>query len=716
MKSYFSNKNVALVFLLVFFLTFSGCSAKTPAQKSLGADADYFIGLKLLEEGKQKEAINKFSHCVKKGTYYCAKESAIKLCGFGSLQEKNEACMRLVEKFPEEDTILIAVRQFVESEEVSKVIEYTSGLNFENASNELIRMRLEALDKRNDSKYQNEVYKWFTSRPLSQEHYQFYRDYYKHPDFEQENVVCTPHQYAINYRIELYKRNYTFTFENSNTLINWMENGSILPNEQLASDLGKSFLYGSMRFANNAQTFKSLAEKFAQTPMAYYFWFYASRLYEKGGVYYSQTKNCFQQAIETATTPDQKDNALWYLLNSSLNTNLDFILNSIANYAKSWSNPDYFDDFFETLIQSLFISGKWATFYDLYTSLDGYASNEIVAQLAYIYGRLVQEGLVTFEMTGRDSELDARTAFQRALKADSKTYYKILAATKLGLPANQFEKEMQETSYIKTQTSNIPAQNTDEQNLAAEHILTGCVLFGFPDMIYPLWQNISSKGVSTDTAFYISDFLQKCSTGQDDYFQQSLRIASRAASMASRPLKKEELLLVYPQNYLNFVDTSCKKYDIKKSVVFSLIRSESFFDPDVISSAGAIGLTQLMELTSGDIARRLKYKEYSLEDPETNIDFGTYYLSELIRRCDGSYLQAFFAYNAGITRVRRWLQSSLVEFGKKKDMPLDLFLETLPYSETREYGRKLISAGVMYEWLYDQNMQPYEEIVNTYVK
>lgn len=706
MKSYRFTKNFAFVFLTVFFLIFSACSAKTAAQKELGADADYFMGLKLLEEGKQKEAINKFNHCVKKGTYYCAKQSAIKLCEFGSLQDKNEACLRLVSKFPEQDTLLLAVRQFFESSEINKIIEYTSNLDFEKANNELICLRLQALDKRNDAKYQSEVYKWFTSRQLSQEHYQFYRDYYKHPDFEQENVVCTPHQFAINYRIELYKRNYTFTFENASTLINWMENGAIAPNEQLASDLGKSFLYGSMKFANNAQTFKTLAEKFANTPMAYYFWFYAGRLFEKGGVYYSQTKTCFQNAIQTATSPEQKDNALWYLLNSSLNTNLDFILNSIGDYAKTWSNPEYFDDFFETLIQSLFISGKWSTFYDLYTSIDGYASNEIVAQLAYIYGRLVQEGLVTQEMTGRDPDLDARAAFQRALKADSKTYYKILAANKLGLPAAQFEKEMQETGYITSET----------ENLAAEHILTGCVLFGFPDMIYPLWQELSSKGISTETAFYISDFLQKCSTGEDDYLQQSLRIACRAASMTNRPLKKEELMLVYPENFTNFVDTSCKKYDIKKSVVFSLIRSESFFDPDVISSAGAIGLTQLMELTSGDIARRLKYKEYSLEDPQTNIDFGTYYLSELIRRCDGSYLQAFFAYNAGITRVRRWLQSSLVEFGKKKDMPLDLFLETLPYAETREYGRKLISAGVMYEWLYDKDMQPYDEIVNTFVK
>ena len=140
--------------------------------------------------------------------------------------------------------------------------------------------------------------------------------------------------------------------------------------------------------------------------------------------------------------------------------------------------------------------------------------------------------------------------------------------------------------------------------------------------------------------------------------------------------------------------------------MYALIRSESFFNADVMSSAGAIGLTQLMEFTGSDIARRFKMQDYSLTDPETNINFGTYYLSSLISRCDNSSLLGFFSYNAGITRVRRWLQSSLIEFGKKSNMPLDLFLETIPFAETREYGRKLVSATIAYDWLNDPHNFP----------
>ena len=62
-------------------------------------------------------------------------------------------------------------------------------------------------------------------------------------------------------------------------------------------------------------------------------------------------------------------------------------------------------------------------------------------------------------------------------------------------------------------------------------------------------------------------------------------------------------------------------------------------------------------------------------------------------------MDAFYAYNAGINRIRKWKQSSAYVLGIKV-LPEDLFLETIPYTETREYGRKLVSATNLYELLY----------------
>ena len=68
-------------------------------------------------------------------------------------------------------------------------------------------------------------------------------------------------------------------------------------------------------------------------------------------------------------------------------------------------------------------------------------------------------------------------------------------------------------------------------------------------------------------------------------------------------------------------------------------------------------------------------------------------------------------------RVRQWLNTSILGFGKKSTMPADLFLETLPYTETREYGRKLVSASIMYKTLYSKNPdKDFKEIIELLLK
>ena len=698
--------------LLVSFFVLSAVSCKaapTPeGQKKFGDDADYFIGLRLLQEGNEKAAREKFKRCIKKGTPVCAQKSAEALCSFGNLQEKNAAAENLLKLFPGEESLLIAARQFASANEINRLIETTAGLDFSTAKNEVIRLRLEAMGRRGDSAYESEVYRWFTQRPLSTEHYQFYRDSYKHPDFEgvyeSQNLEeatalsYTPQQFAIHYRIESYKRNYSYTMQTSAKLASYFTDGSLAPAPQLVSDFGKNYLYGSMDFARNAAYFRQLAQTFAASPAEFYFWFYAGRFYEKAGTYYRQSRTCFESAMAAASSASQKDNALWYLLNTSLNFSMDFIIDSIGEYARQWTDCEYFEDFFEQLVTALLAAGRWNEFGKIYKAIDGYASDLTTAQFAYIYGRLIQEGLAAGDDT------DAQAAFKRACQGGSSVYYKTLAAYHLNIGAQPIA--LRDILCEPTSTKKAD-RNAPQVNPALETLFLGYAYFGFPELIYPEWQKSQGQNLSTETNLYLAEFLSKCAEPEkNDYYTQSLRIAARAQRNANRILSRNELSLVYPNYYSEHVSKYCEEYKVSESVMYALIRSESFFDADVTSSAGAIGLTQLMEFTASDIAHRFKMPDYSLTDPETNIRFGTWYLSSLISRCDDSPLLGFFSYNAGITRVRRWLQSSLIEFGKKSNMPLDLFLETVPFAETREYGRKLISASIAYEWLANpQNFQ-----------
>lgn len=708
---------IALLFFLIFSTT--GCPAESDAQKIYGSDSDYFIGLSLLSEGNEKEARSRFNNCIKKGTYYCAKRSAEALCSFGNIQEKNIAAENLIKKFPDEDSLLIAAKQFKSSGEINRLIECTENLDFKSSKNELIRLRLEAMGRRGDTAFEAEVFRWFTECPISTDHYQFYRDFYAHPDFEKELVYpesnlpesqtaaepsYTPQQFAMHFRIETYKRNYSYTVLYTKKLLEFFEAGSLTPQPQLVSDMGKSFLYGSMDFAKNAVKCQQLAELYRATPAEFYFWFYAGRLYDKAGIYYKQAKSSFENAMLAAADGSQKDNALWYLLNTALNFSMDSILSSIGEYSRQWEDAEYFEDFFEMLVTSLLAAGRWNEFGRIYKVIDGYASDLTVAQFAYIYGRLIQEGLA------QGSESDVTAAFERACKSGTSMYYKVLAAYRLGIKQKDFLGNAQLSEIL-----NASGGKSGTADDAAGKLLTGYAYFGFPQYIYSEWQKFPAGTISDDVNFYLADFLAKCADKDNGkYYTQSLRIASRAQLYSKAALSKEEMALVYPTFYNNFVSEYCKNYGLDESVMYSLIRSESFFEADVVSSAGAVGLTQLMEFTAGDIAARFKMSGYSLTDPETNIRFGTWYLANLISRCDDSLLLGFFSYNAGISRVRRWLQSSLTEFGKKSNMPLDLFLETLPFAETREYGRKLISVAAAYEWIYDT--QNYDSMVEELLK
>lgn len=675
-----------LLLLQIIFTT--GCnetSATTP-QEEFPADKDYFLGLQYLQKGQENEAILKFKNCFNSGSTYCAKRSIECLATLGSVQDRNNTCELMIQRFPETETKIIAAKQFYSADEINKVISLTEDINIKEDNNELIKLRFQSFIKRADKDISKDILYWFISRPLTKEHLSFIEESFPFPENEDDyNRI----QKVIAFRIDLYNRDYSPAINKSDYIINLLAKADLEPTGQIASDLGKAFLYGSEDFKKNASKFANLANLYKQSEAEFYFWFYSGRLYAKAETYKTQSLNSFENAIHSTKDAKQKDNALWYLLNAKIDLSFSDTIKNIGIYAKQWSDPEYFDDFFDTLIPTLLVSDNWDLFPILIEQIDGYASDEIVSRISYIFARLVQ--LNKIPMPKKDEV--TLYYFERALACGTNYYYRMMALYQLGATYKDF-------SNFMTQFANKETIVVDKD---AERLLLGYIRFGFPEKIYTEWLNFYNKGISTDVSMQLASFLAKCGAQKHEYYPQSVRIASRAANITDRPLTKNELQLVYPQFYKNYINNNSKKYELDNSTMYALIRSESFFDSEVVSHAGAVGLSQLMEMTGEDIARKLKKKDYSLTDPDTNIEFGTFYLAELIKRCDNNRLHAFFSYNAGITRVRRWLESSMVHYGTKSKMSDDLFLETVPYSETREYGRKLISASVFYEFAYSDS-------------
>lgn len=658
---------------------FTSCveNAFASAQKNYGEDSNYYIALRKLDEGKINEAIVHLLRASEKASAFIARKSLEKLVTLGNENEKESAIKKLLERYNDEESLLLCARELQTQEAFTKILVLTEKINLANCNAELAVIRLRALYKTESAHFENAILKTYSERSLSRELF----------SFAKETNARVFQSDIISFRLDIYEGNWKLASLKAKS---FLENqNDIKITASLASDIGKACLYGSANNSANAKLFEKLAKNNCDDKkLLYIAHFYAGRLYARNSENFLTAKENFLSAMEIAETQAEKDNALWYLFDASLRVSETNTIEMLDLYAKEINNASYFDDFFETLSSRLLSDAKFNLYKTVYETIDGFASDEACGKFAYLYARFLERGLAESETKNADIE----KAFLRATKSGTNVYYKLLAATRLKLSDDAILKLLLQTK----------AKQNFVRNVEAEKYLLGFAQFGLPEKIYDAFLEIDKKqyAIGISCAIQLSQFLNKTGNIEHNFYPESLRIISRVANSGNEDVTKSALKLLYPKNYERFIEEYAKKFSLESEVMFALVRSESFFDSDIVSSAGAVGLTQLMELTAGDIASKLKQTEYSLTDARTNIEFGSYYLASLLKRLNGDALLSFFSYNAGITRVRRWLKNADVELGGKKNAAYDLFLETIPYAETREYGRKLVSATSVYGFLY----------------
>ena len=155
----------------------------------------------------------------------------------------------------------------------------------------------------------------------------------------------------------------------------------------------------------------------------------------------------------------------------------------------------------------------------------------------------------------------------------------------------------------------------------------------------------------------------------------------------------------YPKQYSTYVEHYAKAYDLPPHLVYAVVRTESNFDSNAQSAAGAIGLMQLMPSTfrwiTDDVLRE-RLDDGMIYDPETNVRYGCLYLRRLYDRY-GEWSAALAAYNAGPGRVDAWLDdpAMLDEAGR-------LDPTAIPTEETRRYVPAVLEAMRQYDQLYAQ--------------
>lgn len=155
-----------------------------------------------------------------------------------------------------------------------------------------------------------------------------------------------------------------------------------------------------------------------------------------------------------------------------------------------------------------------------------------------------------------------------------------------------------------------------------------------------------------------------------------------------------QLTLRFPLTYKNIVYNSSKNFNVPAPLIYAVIRQESAFFENIISPVGATGLMQIMPKTALHVARKVKLSYNGPKDlniPVKNINIGTAYLKQLSKSYNNNFILMAAAYNAGPQQVNYWFRNN-----PHKEM--DIWIETIPWTETRNYIQSIVAFYAIYQY------------------
>jgi soluble lytic murein transglycosylase len=459
-------------------------------------------------------------------------------------------------------------------------------------------------------------------------------------------------------------------------------------NAAFIADLGRCFQFDQAARDEGAALFAAWTLMLENSPehnalLRYRLLYFAGRI-ERQREEYGRSGEYFRLAMDRAPDPLQSDACLWYILMNALAEDPETAADLVTAYMPRMNSPEYFSDILDKLSRYLASEGQWEIMREVFSRLRAQGHGAMIAQYAWILGRALEEGLLR-PLPGDDADKDeaARGFFRIAFdEKKASLYYRVMSASKLETPP----------------APSLPAPRARQNPGAGPEMefLRGFFEFGAPGFAYPYILK-TEKDLTVEDLRALSEAL-----AASERRNEALNLISRYMAREDYETNSVDMVLYYPRYFNELIENSAGEAGLGAAILFGLVRTESYFMPDAVSRSGAVGLTQLMEPTALDMAGRMARRggpDYrsaqgiDLKDPETNIRIGAYYLAYLVEQM-GSPMMALLAYNGGMGRVRRWRAA-----GQDK-LPEDLFLETILFDETREYGRRVLAAAAVYGYLY----------------
>jgi soluble lytic murein transglycosylase len=171
----------------------------------------------------------------------------------------------------------------------------------------------------------------------------------------------------------------------------------------------------------------------------------------------------------------------------------------------------------------------------------------------------------------------------------------------------------------------------------------------------------------------------------------------RSINAAEHTTAIHDFNLRYPAPYRESMQPRLRENGLEEAWVYGLMRQESRFASQAKSDVGAAGLMQIMPATAKWVARKMGMRDYRtalIHETEVNLKLGTYYMKNILTTFDNNAVMASAAYNAGPSRARQWRG--------EKPMEGAIYVETIPFDETRDYVKKVMSNTVYYSKIFNQ--------------
>ncbi len=181
------------------------------------------------------------------------------------------------------------------------------------------------------------------------------------------------------------------------------------------------------------------------------------------------------------------------------------------------------------------------------------------------------------------------------------------------------------------------------------------------------------------------------------YPQGAFSQAYAALSLDASLLNATTLKFIFPEHYLAEFTAASTRTGVHPLLLLSLTKQESAFLPNALSRANAMGLMQLLPATAQEVDPSLKPEH--LFEPEPNVRAGSRYLQKLLERFQGNIALALAGYNAGPTRAAQWQKKMLESEVMKKEFDVDIFIDTIPFTETRKYVGSILRNYAWYKLL-----------------